>query len=236
MWGIEAAGRRGPKPGRSIQEIGEAAMAIADRDGLAAVSMKAVAESLGLTTMSLYRYVDSKDDLHAVMLDVAFGAPDPGLTARGGWRGRLERWARAIADVRLAHPWIVLVPLTAPPATPNATLWTECGLRTLVGTPLSGQEQLSSLLLIDGFVQQHVRLSLQLGFLLPGGAAVADAGDSYPENVMMLADPTRIPLLLKAGQDAAAHGGEDFFAAELDFGLRTILDGIEALIARKQGS
>ena len=134
MWGVESPGRRGPKPGRSIQEIGAAAVAIADREGLGAVSMKAVAESLGLTTMSLYRYVDSKGDLYAVMLDVAHGAPDPALTARGSWRTRLERWARAITASRLEHPWSVLVPLTSPPATPNTTLWTECGLQSFTVT------------------------------------------------------------------------------------------------------
>ena len=134
MWGVEPAVRRGPKPRRSIQEIGEAAVALADREGLAAVSMKAVAEELGLTTMSLYRYVDSKDELMAVMLDVAYGEPDPSLTARGSWRGRLERWARAMAQARLEHPWIVQVPLTTPPATPNVNHWTENGMRAITRT------------------------------------------------------------------------------------------------------
>jgi AcrR family transcriptional regulator len=233
MWGVESPGRRGPKPGRSIHEIGAAAVSIADRAGLGAVSMKAVAEALGLTTMSLYRYVDSKEDLYAVMLDVAHGAPDMALTARGGWRTRLERWARAMTASRLQHPWSVLVPLTSPPATPNTTLWTECGLQSFTGTTLTGQQQLSSLLLVDGFVQQHVRLSLQLGFLSAGGSPVRDPGDNYPENIVALADPTRIPLLLKAAQDAI--GGEDeddFFATELDFGLATILDGIDVLVGR----
>ena len=55
LWGRESAGRRGPKPGRTIQEIGAAAVAIADAQGLGAVSMKSVATALGLTTMSLYR-------------------------------------------------------------------------------------------------------------------------------------------------------------------------------------
>lgn len=234
LWGVEPAVRRGPKPGRSIQEIGEAAVALADRDGLAAVSMKAVAEALGLTTMSLYRYVDSKDELMAVMLDVAYGEPDPALTARGSWRGRLERWARAMARARLQHPWIVQVPLTTPPATPNVTLWTETGLRAFTGTRLSGQRQLSSLLLVDGFVQQHVRLSLQLGLLPTAQGETPASTEDYPRNVMALAAPTQIPLLLMAGQDALADQDDDFFASELDFGLRTILDGIEQLIGREE--
>lgn len=231
MWGLQAIGRRGPKPGRTIGEIGEAAVAIADRDGLDAVSMKAVAAELGLTTMSLYRYVDSKDDLFAVMLDVAYGPPTMSLTTRGGWRGRLERWTRAIAARRLEHPWTVTVPLREPPATPNTALWTECGLQAFQPTSLTAQERFSSLLLLDGFVQQHIRQSLQLGFLTSGGASLRGT-DNYPENLYSLADPTRFPLLLAgAGEAMAPDDAEDFFESELDFGVRTILDGVERLVA-----
>jgi AcrR family transcriptional regulator len=230
MWGVEERGRRGPKPGRTIAEIGETSVAIADRDGLAGVSMKAVAEALGLTTMSLYRYVDSKEQLYAVMLDTAYGEPDFAITARGGWRGRLERWARAMAAVRLDHPWTVTVPLQEPPATPNTALWTECGLQAFVPTNLPAQQRFSSLLLIDGFVQQHIRQSLQLGFLSETGKPRTGT-DSYPENLYSLADPERFPLLLSGASEAMEPGeGDDFFATELDFGLRTILDGIAVLV------
>jgi AcrR family transcriptional regulator len=231
MWGVEAPGRRGPKPGRSIQEIGEAAVTLADREGLGAVSMKAVAQALGLTTMSLYRYVDSKDELYAVMLDIAYGPPDMSLTARGGWRRRLERWARAIAAVRLAHPWTVLIPLTEPPATPNATAWTECGLQAFSGTKLSAQQQLSSMLLVDGYVQHHIRQSLQLGFISETGES-QDGGDDYPQNLAQLVDPVRFPRIVAAAQEAMMDDDEDFFETELDFGLRTILDGVAQLVAR----
>ena len=142
--------------------------------------------------MSLYRYVDSKDELYAVMLDVAYGPPDMSVTARGGWRGRLERWARAIAAVRLAHPWTVLIPLTEPPATPNATAWTECGLQAFAGTKLTAQQQLSSMLLVDGYVQHHIRQSLQLGFISETGQP-QDGGDDYPQNLAQLVDPAPLP-------------------------------------------
>lgn len=231
MWGVEAPGRRGPKPGRSIQEIGGAAVALADREGLGAVSMKAVAQALGLTTMSLYRYVDSKDELYAVMLDIAYGPPDMSITARGGWRGRLDRWARAIAAVRLAHPWSVLIPLTEPPATPNATAWTECGLQAFEGTKLTSQQQLSSMLLVDGYVQHHIRQSLQLGFISETGEP-QDGGDDYPQNLAKLVDPTRFPRIVAAAHEAMMDDDEDFFETELDFGLRTLLDGVAQLVDR----
>ena len=93
LWDREPEGRRGPKPGRSITEIGAAAGAIADADGLDAVSMKSVAAAVGFTTMSLYRYVDSKDELYAVMIDVAYGPPDLRYERGEGWRERMARWA-----------------------------------------------------------------------------------------------------------------------------------------------
>jgi AcrR family transcriptional regulator len=227
LWGVEQGGRRGPKPGRTIHDIGAAAVTVADRDGLDGVSMKSVAAELGLTTMSLYRYVDSKEQLYAVMLDTAYGVPDPALTARGGWRGRLERWARAIAARRLEHPWAVMVPLREPPATPNTARWTESGLRAFAPTKLPAQERFSSLLLVDGFVQQHIRQSLLLGFVGETGQAQGGA-DSYPENLYALASPEDFPMLLAGAQEAMHDDerGEDFFETELDFGLSTILDGI----------
>ena len=63
LWGLDAPGRRGPKPALSLHQIGAAAVRIADAEGLGAVSMSRVAGELGYTTMSLYRYVESKDDL-----------------------------------------------------------------------------------------------------------------------------------------------------------------------------
>src|SRR6476646_2326766 len=91
LWGREPAGRRGPKPGRSIAEIGDAAVAISDAEGLDAISMKSVAAAVGFTTMSLYRYVDSKDELSAVMVDVAYCAPDLRYAADEDGRRRITR-------------------------------------------------------------------------------------------------------------------------------------------------
>jgi AcrR family transcriptional regulator len=231
-WGVHERPGRGPKPALNLERIVEAAVHVAATDGLAAVSMSRVANELGASTMSLYRYVDSKDDLYAVMLDTAYGPPDMSVTARGAWRGRLERWARAVAARRLDHPWSVTVPLKEPPATPNTAGWTECGLQAFQHTNLTAQQRFSSLLLVDGFVQQHIRQSLQLGFLSDGGDT-QEAADSYPENLYSLADRARFPLLLAGASEAMAPDeDDDFFATELEFGLRTILDGVERLVTR----
>ena len=180
LWDREPEGRRGPKPGRSIAEIGAAAVAIADTDGLDAVSMKSVATSVGFTTMSLYRYLDSKDELYAVMVDVAYGAPDVRYRADWGWRARITEWAREISARRLAHPWTVEAPQTSPPLTPNMIGWMESGLEALEDAPLTSQQRLSALLAIDGWGQNHVRQTIQMGLAgpvdpdSPQGAYLAD--------------------------------------------------------------
>jgi AcrR family transcriptional regulator len=225
LWGVETPGRRGPKPGQSIESIGQAAVRIADADGLDAVSMKAVAHEVGMTTMSLYRYLDAKDELYEVMLHCAYGRPDPGLTARGSWRRRLERWCLAIADLVIAHPWTVQVPLTGPPRTPNALRWTDAGLRALAPTNLTEKQKLSALLTADGYVRSHVAQSLQIGAVGPAGS------EQVQWDIGGLLDEATFPALVAAAPALAADD-DDFFTEELAFGLTLVLDGIERLVDR----
>lgn len=229
LWGREPHGRRGPKPGRTIEEIGAAAVAIADRQGLDAVSMKSVAGSLGLTTMSLYRYVDSKDELGAVMLDVALGPPELDY-GRKGWRARISLWAKQIATRRRAHPWTAEIALTSPPLTPNAIAWMEAGLAAFDPTPLASQQRLSAMLAIDGWGLNHVRQTSQMG--LTGEVEPGSPPDHYLQFITTLIEPSRFPHLAAAAPEALDDDDEDFFEEEFDRGLGLFLDGLEALIAR----
>jgi AcrR family transcriptional regulator len=234
LWALPEA-RRGPRPRQTIQSIGTAAVALADAHGLAAVSMKAVAEALGMTTMSLYRYLDAKEDLYEVMLDQAYGPPPVVEPVSGaGWRALLAGWAHALARALLAHPWIVEVPTSTPPATPHVLGWTDRGVAAFSGTGLDGQQRLSCLLLVDGFVRQHVRLSLQLG-LAPSSSDGADrgersGGEEYALRLTQLVDAARLPHLAEAS--SALEDDGDFYTEELEFGLGVVLDGIAVLVER----
>ncbi|MFM2353128.1 MAG: hypothetical protein RLZZ608_534 [Actinomycetota bacterium] len=82
-----------------------AAVALADRDGLAAVSMRHLSAELGVVPMALYKHVADKDDLVAGMIDLVvagYAAPPPGLEWRDGVRQRV----RAARDALLEHPWL----------------------------------------------------------------------------------------------------------------------------------
>src|SRR5690242_4367559 len=110
-WGVAANPQRGPKREMSVERIVEAAVELADADGLAAVSMAAVAARLGFTPMSLYRYVTAKDDLILLMQEEATGLP-PEAVREGDWRAQLTALYRAQLDGYLRHPWVLDVPIS----------------------------------------------------------------------------------------------------------------------------
>lgn len=228
LWGRgDDAPRRGPKPTLTIHDIARAAVAIADEHGWEAVSMKAIAESLGMTTMSLYRYVESKDDVIDVMVDEAYGPshPMPGET----WQERIRNWAYTVTDRMRARPWLAVVPLSRPPVGPNTLSWTESGVRAFDGTPLTGQQKMNGLLLVDGFVRHHVRQSIQMGML----DAKPD-GPAYESMLAVLVGPDTHPGITAAIAGMSPwDADDDFFTEQLEFGLAVLVDGLAALIDGK---
>src|ERR1700739_197087 len=93
LWGRRERGRRGPKPELSVDAIVEAAVRVADAEGLDAVSMARVAKELGFTTMSLYRHVASKDELLQLMWNASAQGAEDLLLEGDGWRARPRVWA-----------------------------------------------------------------------------------------------------------------------------------------------
>src|SRR5262245_16183114 len=138
LWGRREAPRRGPKATLTVDEIVRAAVAVADADGLAAVSMAKVAAELGNSTMALYRHVRSKDELLMLMGDAAVATP-PDVSGMD-WRTGLTTWAMAILATLNEHSWYAHLPVTGPPVGPNNLAWFDCGLRALTDTPLAELE------------------------------------------------------------------------------------------------
>jgi AcrR family transcriptional regulator len=229
MWGIEGPARPGPKPTLHISDIGAAGVRIADAAGLGAVSMAKVAAEVGFTTMSLYRYVDSKDELYMVMLDEAFGVPGE-IAVDRGWREGITQWARLVREGIHRHPWILQVPLFEPPLSPKQLEWMELGLRAFDGTPLSPGDRLQSMVLVNIYVRGSAQLTADM---FAGGERTREENDQlYGRRLMTLATPDRFPMIAAAIQAGAleadtAHAPDDF-----QFGLDAVLDGIQALIDR----
>lgn len=107
----------------------ERAVGLADAEGLGALSMSRLARELGFTTMSLYRYVSSKDELLVLIQDAGAGPPPPMTEA--DWRVGLANWVRDQLTVLRAHPWMVRIPISGPPMNPNSVAWIESGLQAM---------------------------------------------------------------------------------------------------------
>lgn len=222
-WGVAANPQRGPKRELSIERIVDAAIEIADAEGLAAVSMSRVAASLGFTTMSLYRHVAGKDELLVLMADTVVGAP-PAMDPGAGWRPALRRWGTELLALLVRHPWYVQLPITGPPVTPNLLRWLDGGLQALAGTPLSEPEKAAAILSVNGQVFWEARIMADMA-IAPERAAAS--GTLLREVV----DAERFPALRRA-IDAGIFE-DDSGADDAAFGLERVLDGIAALVERR---
>ncbi|MFC4947639.1 TetR/AcrR family transcriptional regulator C-terminal domain-containing protein [Pseudonocardia sp. GCM10023141] len=146
--------RSGTEAALSPESIVAAAVAIADAEGIAAVSMRRVAADLGVATMSLYRHVSDKDDLvlqmqDRVMLENPFPAEPP-----AGWRARLELAARMFWGTCRRHPWLAgQVALTRPQATRGGLAFSEWMLAALGDLGLDMPTVLNTYILLFTYVR-----------------------------------------------------------------------------------
>ena len=121
----------GPKPGLRVDAIVAAAIEVADADGLAGLSMRAVAERLGVTAMALYTYVPGKNELVDLMYDGAHAELPGRHDLRGGWRAAVTSWASALVRFYVRHPWVLQVSLARPVLGPNEQAVVETLARIL---------------------------------------------------------------------------------------------------------
>jgi AcrR family transcriptional regulator len=231
-WGMRERASKGPKPGLSLSRIVEAAVEVASSEGLAAVSMSRIATELGAATMSLYRYVATKDELLALMVDAAFQPPAGASLSRERWRAALSRWAREHLEVLRRYPWVVRIPLNGPPIMPNQVVWFERGLWCLRNTGLTEEEKVSVLLLINGFVRNEALLKADLQMAAGAGSSVADAMSSYGRLLSKLVDPVRFPAI-SAAIASGIFDQRNESDTDFTFGLARILDGVDALVRQR---
>jgi AcrR family transcriptional regulator len=233
-WGAPGP-TKGPRPKLTLGAIVAAGIALADAEGLDAASMNRIAKELGSSPMGLYRYVASKDELLALMVDAALGAT-PAAQPSETWRDGLRRCARAQAGAMGAHPWSTDVPVSGPPVTPNAVAWFEQALHAMADTDLHEAEKAGVVLLLSGYVSNHVQLMRQVRSRFLDAAADPHAAmRGWTDTIRGLTDRATHPALhaaLDAGVFDRADPPEDEFA----FGLERILDGVKALVHRRARS
>ncbi|WP_283136725.1 TetR/AcrR family transcriptional regulator [Rhizohabitans arisaemae] len=232
LWGTDSPrGSRGPRPGLSVEKITSAALAIADTEGIGVLSMQRIAKTLGYSTMSIYNYVPSKDQLIELMLDAATPPPPP---ARDGasWREELEDWVRATWQLYQAHPWVLKVPTLSPPVGPNQLAWFEAALHALSRSGLRGNEVLSLGLHVIGSLRGQAAMAADL----TASASERTAGE-FEQIVSRVVTEDRFPVLhtVIRRNGISEIGIAQDVLVDLEFGLRLLLDGVEEHVKRHLG-
>jgi AcrR family transcriptional regulator len=226
MWAPQSRPAR--KQGLTADRVVQAAVELADADGLAALSMARVAERLGFTTMSLYRHVASKDELLVLMVDHGVGAPPP-LDPAEGWREQLETWSRALfAGVR-AHPWILRIPLSWAAMGPNRAGWMEAVFGAMAGTALHESEKAGVAMMLNGVAMSVARFEADMDLSIEGRTAPPE---EFAAMVELMVAGDRFPALRRA-VEAGVFSDDDGPDEDFEFQLARTLDGVAQLVAAR---
>ena len=235
LWGRHETGRRGPKPRFSAEDVVAAATTIADAEGLPALSMRRVAEAMGVSPMSLYTYVPSKAELVDLMFDRAMGAmadPDDSVC---GWRARLTFVARQRWALVERHPWVLDLALHRPPLGPNVMAKYEWELQAVEGIGLDDVEMDAAIALVNGYVHGAVRSAVEAATVIQRtGITDKQWWEAHEPLLDKIGDTKKFPLASRVGTTVgmefdAPYDSEHSF----EFGLARVLDGIATLLGNR---
>ncbi|MFF9156111.1 TetR/AcrR family transcriptional regulator [Streptomyces sp. NPDC014846] len=224
-------GRRGPRQGLTVDAVVGTAVELADAEGLDALTMRALAQRLGVTPMTVYTYVPGKAELLDLMLDEVYGRME--LTPFGPdepWRGRVTRVAEDNRDLLVRHPWIAEMSVTRPPLGPGVIGKYEHELAAFEGIGLPDAERDAALTHLLGFVHSTARAAADAAEL---NSRQSD-NDWWAEAGPLLAqviDADRYPLAGRVGEAAGAYNPDVVWA----FGLQCVLEGLERWAERQAG-
>lgn len=233
LWGVEPARRRGRRPRATSADIVRTAITAADIGGLAAISMRKIAEELGVTAMAIYSHVPSKSVLVDVMLDHVLAEARPGEDrSAAGWREGLRQSALRTRGMYLQHPWTLEIPATRRPFGPNLLASMEAELKIVSDLGLPPADMARIVGTIDHYVHGATAADLEIA-QETRDSELSDA-DWFAVHGTMLSRYTTFedyPTLLTLwGSGALTTPSHDF-----DFGLERVLDGIEDYIENRPG-
>jgi AcrR family transcriptional regulator len=237
LWGSgQPAQGRGPKPGLTVRGIATAAIELADAEGLDALSMRRVAERLGVGTMSLYTYVPSKAELIDVMLDAIHLELTPEVPP-GTWRQQLEAIAREQWGLARRHPWMLHIATTRPPLGPGIIAKYDRELRTVDGLGLDDIEMDSVVTLVNDYVAGAARSAVNaLDVERSSGMDDVAWWEATGPWLAKVLDPERYPVAARVGTTTGQHYQAVFHPDHaFEFGLRRVLDGIEVFVHQRGG-
>jgi AcrR family transcriptional regulator len=232
LWrGAERPGRSG----LSVDRIVAAAIEVADTAGLAALSMRRVAEHLGVGTMSLYTYIPGKAELLDVMLDTVYAETARPAEPLPGWRARLEQIAHENWALYRRHPWLLQVATSRPPLGPGVTAKYDYELQAVAGLGLTDIEMDSVLTLVLSFVHGAARGAVDAAEAEQHtGLTDEQWWQAHAPLLEKVFDAARYPTASRVGSTVGAA----FNAASnpdhtFTFGLARVLDGIATYLTTR---
>jgi AcrR family transcriptional regulator len=231
IWARLDRSQRRPQPSLTHEQIARAAIRIADAEGVQALSMRRVASELGAGTMSLYRYVDSKDDLLDLMVDTVVGENEPPGKPSGDWRSELAELARRSRASARRHPWAVRFLLARPNLGPNALRQIEYAMAAVAGLGLDIDGMLDMTSTVTAFVVGFVQEELaETEAQRRTGLTVEQWRARMAPYVRQLIATGRYPFLERIMLEA-----EDFPDVDATFERRLslVLDGLAANLERR---
>ncbi|BCY05138.1 TetR/AcrR family transcriptional regulator [Actinoplanes sp. L3-i22] len=233
LWFPEAAERkRGRRPGLSVARVVETGIAVADAEGLDAVSMRRVATELGVVPMTLYTYVPDKATLLELMLDRVYLAMPRAELPDRPWRERLAAIAEENRALVAGHPWVAGLPANRPPLGPGLMAKYEHELRAFDGCGLDDLAIDSALTFLIGYVQSAARTAADVRAAAERSHETdwewwAERGPIFE----VVFDQHTYPTATRVGAAAgAAHGAAYDPDHAYAFGLQRVLDGLGVLI------
>lgn len=223
---------KGPKPKLTLEQIVAAGIELADNEGVEALSMRKLAQQLDVGTMSLYRYVPSKDDLLNLMLDAAVTPSERRMAAPDqGWREFLRVAAYDARQMYMRHPWILQTNWSRPVIGPNSMRDLDLFLTGTKSLPMTDQERMNLASVFDAFVLGCARQEL----LWVNAAAESEMTDEefWTYQLPWLTgamESGNYPAMAELADDTFDGGWEETF----ELGLQLFLDGIQRRVSQIQ--
>jgi AcrR family transcriptional regulator len=231
IWMRPARGERGPQPSRDRDSIAQAAIAVADAEGIEAVSMRRIAAELGTGASALYRYFARKDDLLNLMIDGALaGEAAPSF---GDWRADMRATAHELRARFKDHPWLCSVLAGKPTLGPNRMRALEQALSRLESTHLGLRDRLVLIDTVTSYVRGFVASEVaDTGARAQSGISDAQWETEQSEYAAALKRSGKYPLTTALFDELETsepqHRQDEGFSAGLDI----ILDGIQVRLNR----
>lgn len=234
LWRRRPAPTRGPKPALTVDGIVAVALTIADAEGLAAMSMRRVAEELSVGAMTLYRYFPGKGELLDVMLDTVYGEL-PRRVVPGDWRSALDEVARENRELYLRHPWMLQVAISRPPLGPNVMAKYEWELTAVEGIGLTDLEMDATVALVNGYVHGAVRTAVEARQVIQrSGMTDKEWWLAHVPHLDQIGDLVKFPLSSRVGTAVGNEFDAPYDAEHaFEYGLERLLDGVSALVRNR---